>query len=94
MKKNKKNKGNYYLSEKNFPKENLQQKVYANTPEKAAKKLYKMFKKLYFEKGYIKIFSSFNDEWIFNINWINKKNNKFVNNKKSWKKEYLNKIKF
>ena len=89
-KKNKKNKNsnknsnkNIYFSELHFPKENNQHKVYANTPEQGAKKLYKMFKRLYSENGYVKVLSeSKQEEWIFPITWTNPNNNKFISNKK------------
>jgi len=92
-KKNKK-KGDAYFSEKDFPKEKLQQKVYSNSPEKAAKKLFKMFKRLYSEKGYVKVLSSGDEEWIFNISsWTDNTNRKFSSrNKTSWKDEHRDKI--
>ena len=95
MVKKKQNKGEAYFSEKNFPKENQQQKVYSKTPEKAAKKLFKMFKRIYSEKGYVKVLnsSSGNEEWMFNISsWTDDTNRKFNSrNKVSWKNEYKKK---
>jgi len=94
-KKHKQNKGDAYFSKKDFPKENLQQKVYSKTPEKAAKKLFKMFKRLYSEQGYVKVLSeNGEEEWNFNItSWTDNTNRKFNSrNKVSWKKNATDKL--
>ena len=52
--------------------------VNAKTPEKAAKKLYKMSKNRFYEIGYVKVFSLNNEEWCFNCkNWLGTNGKKF-----------------
>ena len=88
-KKNKTDKGGAYFSEIDFPKEGQQQKVRATTPEKAAKKLFKMFKRRYAEMGYIKIYSDSTsgdecEEWVFNpMAWTDNTGLKFLSKPKS-----------
>jgi len=75
-----------YFSEMNIPKDKLQQTVCAHSPEKAAKKLFRMFKKMYSYRGFVTVLSN-EEEWIFDVsNWTNKNNIKFKSNK-PWKKK-------
>jgi len=64
-----------------FAKNKDNNKIYvrAKTPEKAAKKIYRMFKKKYFEIGYVRIFSENEEnEWVFPCNlWLGNNGCKF-----------------